>query len=1497
MPRKSTTAIRHLGRPRRLRVESLESRKLLASDILVSAIDAPTNGDANHSVLSLIDLRDNEVSPVVPASLLQMGVSDSDEGISGLAVLPDGTVVTAASTQSGQDASRVSELVVRESLEGAVVRRVAVRLSGSPIAIADLTSDSTGHVFGVTASLNGPTESAKLVAIDPVTGEATLIGDTGLVGQVSIAMHPDGTLYATSQDGGFSPLTLHRIDVTDASVIDSHSIIDETPYGFTTGLAVNPESGLLYGSESHLGRFFTIDPITRMRTFLTTQSPLRGVSGDLAFATRRDSDDVRQLFYANFNQGSDGFVIDNSGGEVGGLWHRSLGRREDNQLNHSLRGSFYYGLFEGPTGGGSTILDRYHRGVISSPEVTLPAEGTSILSFSYLLDTRPELTRDFVTVLVDDGTTITPILSRAAGTLPETAGDWLTATYDLSAYAGQTISVDFEFDSGDPVREDPEGWYVDDVVIVHVAEPAPLTADLSVAKAVDDATPNESQLIVYTVTATNSADSVGTATGVTVTDVLPVGVTYESAAASEGDFDPTTGVWSGVELSPGESQTLTLSVIVSAETSGSTLVNVATIVGDQEDPDLTNNEVELPATVNSVDLSATKTVDNDTPTVGDTVTFEIVVANAPTSNAVATGVTLVDVLPDGLTFVSASDGGVFDPVNRTITWLLPDIGAAEQSTVSVVASADLDTALQNLVNLARVTAEETDPDPTNNESTTEVVPQPQPSADLSVDKSASNPAPIEGSQVVYTIIASNSASSLSSATGVTVVDVLPAGVTLDSFTITAGVFDEATGVWTIGALGQGASETLTLTVSVNGGTAGTPVANTAVIDGEQDDPEPSNNTDTETITPQPIETQTVQFIAPLSVFRAGTPVLPAPSQIAALGFVWNDANQDGVWDASESAVNGVTVSLFQGTTLFGSSQTGSFDLDGNGIIDAATETGIYFFASGSVPDGIYQIRVELPSAVNTTFPGAGELEIEINQTAPVASRPIGTPRLPSATETSATNFGISQDFVNSPSNDIGTILGYSWADVNQNGVWEADENVRKGVQYFLDLNNDGVFDPQLEPTSVTDDEGRYRFSALSPDSYVVREADFERENVLNPGGGTVLISTFPQTATDGLAPSHTVVVSGGVVVQAARGTAQAPNFGAMEIGRYVRPADVYQDWLTEYPLLQRALATTQSITIENESGSSFNITGINTLNLDAREVDYVSVKQVAADGSLVDPVFPIRVEAKGSAELLVFYAPVQRNDAGQVLAQQPDWLGPPVDRVAHTFAADARIEVVTDADLRFPVRLIGGSTYDSDITYDGVVDVEDAVFLNDLLIRESVIREQAVRFDPSKDINVRCPNGADQATGTCVFLVGGTPAREISLGDFGPINVEIDQSVRTAIPFEVTLPPPSLESPASSSALVGGEPIANTSVTEAALHSFEESCPANLGTDEAETTPVASHVSLDEVFRAQHDDESLTPAADLELDWHWCDSSGANHREDEDEEHARSVDSVIGMLV
>jgi choice-of-anchor A domain-containing protein/uncharacterized repeat protein (TIGR01451 family)/TQXA domain-containing protein len=85
-------------------------------------------------------------------------------------------------------------------------------------------------------------------------------------------------------------------------------------------------------------------------------------------------------------------------------------------------------------------------------------------------------------------------------------------------------------------------------------------------------------------------------------------------------------------------------------------------------------------------------------------------------------------------------------------------------------------------------------------------------ADLSLTKTADKTNVQNNDVVTYTITVTNNGPN--NATGVTVSDVLPAGLQFISAT-PAGVYDTVTGVWTIGAIANGASKSLQITVKIN----------------------------------------------------------------------------------------------------------------------------------------------------------------------------------------------------------------------------------------------------------------------------------------------------------------------------------------------------------------------------------------------------------------------------------------------------------------------------------------------------------------------------------------------------------------------------------------------------------------------------------------------------------------------------------------------------------
>ncbi|MFJ4965327.1 hypothetical protein ACIP6P_23230 [Streptomyces sp. NPDC088729] len=110
----------------------------------------------------------------------------------------------------------------------------------------------------------------------------------------------------------------------------------------------------------------------------------------------------------------------------------------------------------------------------------------------------------------------------------------------------------------------------------------------------------------------------------------------------------------------------------------------------------------------AADLAVVKAADATTVTIGQTVTYRITVRNSGPNRA--TGVTVVDRLPDGLRFLSAEPSqGAHDPT--TGRWTVGDLADGAGATVVVRAKAAVTGRITNTATAAGV---EKDPDPTNN---------------------------------------------------------------------------------------------------------------------------------------------------------------------------------------------------------------------------------------------------------------------------------------------------------------------------------------------------------------------------------------------------------------------------------------------------------------------------------------------------------------------------------------------------------------------------------------------------------------------------------------------------------------------------------------------------------------------------------------------------------------------------------------------------------------
>lgn len=115
------------------------------------------------------------------------------------------------------------------------------------------------------------------------------------------------------------------------------------------------------------------------------------------------------------------------------------------------------------------------------------------------------------------------------------------------------------------------------------------------------------------------------------------------------------------------------------------------------------------------DLSLSKTVNNSTPTINTNVTYALTVTNASSSTQTANAVTVRDVLPTGVTFISATGAGTFN--NTTGIWTVPSLapGSSHSLYITVRVSG---TSGQTITNSAEVAASDRfDPDSSPNNGT------------------------------------------------------------------------------------------------------------------------------------------------------------------------------------------------------------------------------------------------------------------------------------------------------------------------------------------------------------------------------------------------------------------------------------------------------------------------------------------------------------------------------------------------------------------------------------------------------------------------------------------------------------------------------------------------------------------------------------------------------------------------------------------------------------
>ena len=208
-------------------------------------------------------------------------------------------------------------------------------------------------------------------------------------------------------------------------------------------------------------------------------------------------------------------------------------------------------------------------GTSNTYTITVTNNGPSTVSSLTLTDTIPAglLNTSFGTPSLgtyDSATGLWSGLSLASG---QTVSITLTGTVDpnLIGSLANTVTVSAPVGTTDPNPGNNSATDTDTLTP---------QADLTVT--VDDGATSvvPGTSTTYTITVTNNGPT--TVTSLTLTDSIPAALLNPNFAPSAGTYDTNTGVWSGLNLTSGQSVTMTLAGTINANATGS-LSNTVTV--------------------------------------------------------------------------------------------------------------------------------------------------------------------------------------------------------------------------------------------------------------------------------------------------------------------------------------------------------------------------------------------------------------------------------------------------------------------------------------------------------------------------------------------------------------------------------------------------------------------------------------------------------------------------------------------------------------------------------------------------------------------------------------------------------------------------------------------------------------------------------------------------------------------------------------------------------
>ncbi|MTD14814.1 DUF11 domain-containing protein [Nakamurella sp. YIM 132087] len=548
-----------------------------------------------------------------------------------------------------------------------------------------------------------------------------------------------------------------------------------------------------------------------------------------------------------------------------------------------------------------------------------------------------------------------------------TAGTTVSNTADL-AYRARTLGGNYTFTGN------------------QVDTPVSAIADLGITKTSTPTSQTAGSQVTYTLTAVNNGPN--EATSVVVTDTLPTGVNFVSAAPPSGTTCSASGrtvTCSTPALANGGTLAIPVTASIAAgSASGTTLTDTATISSAVSDDVAGNNTaVAGTAVTTSADVAVTHTVSPGSVAAGSQATWTLTATNRGPSTAASTVVT--DTLPTGVTITSATiPAGTCTVTGSTVSCPVGDLAPNQSAVITVVTTVAPNTPAGTLTANGSAASSTPDPNQANNSAAAALTVTT--SADLQVTTTAATDPVVAGRPETWTVTVRNNGPSDAAAVQVSVPAV--AGQTITSASANQGTCSVTGGAVSCapGTVAAGTTVTVTVRATVDPSRAAGPLALTGSASSTTTDPVPGNNSSTATVT--------VQTSADLSLTKVGDPnPVVAGDQVTytltvgnagpstATGASISDPLPTGVIFSSSAdgcTVSSGTVTCPVGTVPVGSVVTRTFvadtDAEGTGeITNVAT-------VSATTPD---PVTANNTATARSTSETVADLQIGITASDPV----------------------------------------------------------------------------------------------------------------------------------------------------------------------------------------------------------------------------------------------------------------------------------------------------------------------------------------------------------------------------------------------------------------------------------------------------------------------------------------------------------------------------------